>query len=140
MSFVLIAAGLFSLGITAALMQRELLGLDELLNSSPALAIDIQAATGAALGRVILITLGGFASFVLFSSVFAVVLNHRVSGPTFALGEILDQFLKGNYEYKRNLRNGDELGSIHEKLTRLGEQLSDRNSEQSENVTSKAEV
>ncbi|MDA1075691.1 MAG: hypothetical protein O3A63_13160 [Proteobacteria bacterium] len=68
-------------------------------------------------------TLIGFASYVIFSFVYSLMLSHRVSGPMIAITEFISQLTKGNFKYRRQLRKGDELEPIMKGLHELAAEL-----------------
>ncbi len=127
LGFVVIYLGLATLSATAYLMFRELSKLDSAMNQLSSDPYLTQQITNEVLSNVASYGLGGFASFVFISSVLALVINHRVSGPTLALVQTIDEYIKGNYQYRRPLRQHDELKPIQKRLVQLGEALSAKN-------------
>ncbi len=123
LGFLLIYLGLLMLSGTAYLMYTELRALDAVLNQPLADPAQVQAVLSSVLDSVAAYGLGGFAAFVLLASVLGLIINHRVSGPTHALLQIIDQYIAGNYTYTRKLRTHDELKPIQKRLKKLGDKL-----------------
>lgn len=123
MSFVLIGVGIASFAITAAGMLWQLGAIDELLNAHPEQAAQAQTALIVIQQRVIQWVLAGFAAFVMFSSIYVLVLNHRVAGPAGVLVKIIDAYKRQDFSYSRELRASDELQRVHKALRELGEEL-----------------
>jgi signal transduction histidine kinase len=55
-----------------------------------------------------------------------VVIGQRVGGPTVAIVAYIREMRAGNYDYKRALRKGDELGEIMDELKELARELKAR--------------
>ncbi len=123
LGLLLIYLGLLMLSGTAYLMYQELRALDAMLNQPLADPTQVQAVLSNVLDSVVAYGLGGFAAFVLMASILGLVINHRVSGPTHALLQIIDQYIAGNYTYRRKLRAHDELKPIQKRLKKLGDKL-----------------
>ena len=66
------------------------------------------------------------ASFVLFASVYSLIICHRVGGPTVAILYTIQQLQDGNYDVKRSLRKRDELQPIQQSLIELADKLRER--------------
>lgn len=64
-----------------------------------------------------------FVVYFLFTVLFVLFIEQKVGGPTVAILEYIEQLKKGNFEYNRNLRSGDELESIMSSLKELQTQL-----------------
>ncbi len=120
---------------TVGLIHYRLQAVDGLLNA------DADAAgAGSAMGSHVPIydaftdittfALAGFVLFVIYACVLAVIINHRVAGPSIALVDCIEQMRNGNYDYNRRLRKNDELGHIHEALQDLNSALRRRSQDQ----------
>ncbi|MEM9622345.1 MAG: hypothetical protein AAF993_11890, partial [Pseudomonadota bacterium] len=81
--------------------------------------------------------LAGFVLFVIFACVLAVIINHRIAGPSIALVACIEQMRNGNYDYARELRKNDELVQIHEALRDLNAALR-RQAEQTDKPDARA--
>jgi len=69
------------------------------------------------------ISMLGFVAFAVASFIFALMVSHRVAGPTLAITAYIDELKKSNYEYGRQLRPEDELVPIMDGLHELNEIL-----------------
>ena len=76
--------------------------------------------------EIVQISLGGFAAFVIFSFVFALVISHRIAGPVVAIKAFIDELKKGNYDYPRRLRPRDELVDVMDALHELAPILKEK--------------
>lgn len=123
LGYLLICLGLAMLCATAFLMYRQLGVLDAVLNQPLAEPAQVQAVLSSVMQSLAMYGLGGFAAFVLVASILGLLINHRVSGPSHALLQIIDQFIAGNYTYRRKLRTRDELKPLQARLEQLGEKL-----------------
>ena len=122
--------GLLLLSATAYLMYRELSIVDAILNTPLASPADVQAALTDVMQNLAMYGLGGFATYVLMVSVLGLIINHRVAGPTHAIVTTLEEYLKGNFSYRRQLRANDELKPIQKRLNRLGAALTEKEAQQ----------
>jgi nitrogen fixation/metabolism regulation signal transduction histidine kinase len=117
----LIMAGFLCFGATAWLVWQKLGQFDALMNQnyadvSPVAAAEIMAQAAE-------ITLGGFLCFVLFASMYALLMCHRVGGPMVAIMDTIQQLQRGNYDINRRLRKRDELHPIQNSLIELAKKL-----------------
>ena len=118
-----IGGGLLSLAGTAIVIQRKLEDVDVLLNSPEATGLGGQVQIYDALAGVTQVAFIGFASFVVFACILALIMSHRIAGPMIAIVAYIDELRKGNYNYARELRKRDELKPIHEGLQALAADL-----------------
>lgn len=76
--------------------------------------------------HILFITSLSFVVYFLFSVLFVIFIEQRVGGPTVAILKYIDELKKGNYDYVRPLRSGDELESIMEALKELQTTLKEK--------------
>lgn len=108
------------------LIQLRLLEIDSLLNSSTAMGVGGHLPVYDAFTDVATIALLALAGFVVYACVLALIISHRVAGPTIAIMACIDEIKKGNYDYKRQLRKGDELQPIIDGLHDLSRALKEQ--------------
>lgn len=118
-----VAAGFAFFGTTVFLINQKLIEIDVVLQNNVVIDALIQQQLHNIYTDVTKITLIGFASYVAFTFVYAMLLTHRVSGPMISIVAFIDELKKGNYGFKRELRRGDELVPISTSLHELAELL-----------------
>ncbi len=118
-----VAAGFSFFGTTAFLINRKLMEIDVVLRNNFVVDASIQQQLHNIYTDITKITLIGFASYVAFTFVYAMLMTHRISGPMIAIVAFIDELKKGNYGFKRNLRRGDELVPISKSLDELSQLL-----------------
>lgn len=64
-----------------------------------------------------------FVIYFLMSVLFVLFVEQRIGGPTVAVLKFIEELKKGNYDYRRKLRTGDELDGIMQGLQELQDQL-----------------
>lgn len=121
--YYMIAGGFAFFGSTAVYVHLKLAEIDVLLNQHPVLSPMGQSLISEIYSDITGATLVGFASYVIFSFIYSLMLSHRVSGPMIAITEFIRQLKKGNYSYRRELRKGDELSPIMNGLQELAAEL-----------------
>ncbi|XOV88036.1 MAG: hypothetical protein ACFHX7_24275 [Pseudomonadota bacterium] len=99
-----------------------------LMNNNPEMDFQVQMQVNDAMFSVIQTTLAGFVLYIIFTSVFALIVSHRIAGPVVAIVAFIDELKRGNYEYRRKLRPRDELNEIMDGLNELGPLLKERES------------
>ncbi len=102
---------------------RKLLDVQALMNASPTMGFDVQMQVNALMNQAVQFTLGGFALYIVLTSVFALILSHRIAGPVVGITAFIDQLKKGNYDYSRSLRPKDELKQVMGALQELASSL-----------------
>ena len=120
----MIAAGFAFFGTTVYFVQKKLTEIDVLLRDNQIIDAIVRSQILDRYSDITQITLGGFAGYVTFTFIYALVLTHRVSGPIMSIVAFIDELKKGNYGYARNLRRGDELVPIMSRLQELARVLS----------------
>jgi signal transduction histidine kinase len=123
--YYVVGSGFLFFGATALLIQRKMTQIDALLNQGAEVAVSYAQLTDL-FADVTGTALLGFFGYVLFCSIYAVLISHRVAGPMTAIIGFIGQLQQGNYAYKRELRRHDELKPIHTALQRLATILRDK--------------
>ncbi len=118
-----VAAGFSFFGTTVFLINRKLMEIDVVLQNNVVIDALIQQQLHNIYTDITKITLIGFACYVAFTFVYAMLLTHRVSGPMISIVTFIDELKKGNYGFKRKLRRADELVPISESLHELAQLL-----------------
>lgn len=126
LSLYYIASGLVIIGVMVAFIYNKLMTVRELMNSSPIMDFQVQTRVNELMFDIVQISLLGFAAFIIFSFVFALVVSHRIAGPVVAIRSYIAQLKAGNYEYKRHLRPYDELKEIMDDLHELAPVLKEK--------------
>jgi signal transduction histidine kinase len=67
-----------------------------------------------------------FVIYILCTLACMIVVGHRVGGATVAICNYIRALKRGDYNYGRTLRDGDELGQIMMELVDLSQQLKER--------------
>ncbi|MCC6138153.1 MAG: hypothetical protein IT287_05945 [Bdellovibrionaceae bacterium] len=73
--------------------------------------------------HILIVTVSCFFIYFLFTLLFVLFIEQKVGGPTVAILKFIEELKKKNYDYKRNLRKGDELESIMAALKDLQQDL-----------------
>jgi len=125
-----LVSGLAFFGAVAAFAFVRLGEVRELMNQ-PGMDFAEKMKVNDAMFEVVQITLLGFALYIIFTSVFTLIMSHRIAGPIVAITAFIEQLKLGNYDYKRGLRPRDELNEIMDKLKELAAFLNNRSAEES---------
>ena len=115
----IIAGAFFLLVSTVVYIHLTLSSVDHLLNVNPDAPLTDQVPVYNAFSDITMIALGGFVTFIIFTCAVVLLINHRVAGPMHAIVDHIDQLRQGNYGYKRELRENDDLAPINEALKNL---------------------
>lgn len=67
-----------------------------------------------------------FITIMIFTVGFFVIFAQKIGGPMVAICAVIEQLKTGNYEITRELRPGDELNPIMDKLKELGKTLNEQ--------------
>lgn len=126
LSLYYIASGLVIIGVMVAFIYSKLMTVRGLMNNSPIMNFQVQTRVNELMFDIVQISLLGFAAFIIFSFVFALVVSHRIAGPVVAIRAYIAQLKAGNYEYKRYLRPYDELNEIMDDLHELAPVLKEK--------------
>lgn len=126
MSLYYIVSGLIFFGAIVGIAYHKLMQVRALMNDNPIMNFDVQTQVNDLMFQIIQFTLIGFIAYIIFSSLFAIVMSHRIAGPVVAITAFIEQLKQGNYDYKRNLRPNDELTEIMTALQELAPVLKER--------------
>lgn len=116
----------FSLLFMASVLYYLLQILREITEKVSFVAVNDQVAAEYIYGSInhlLMVLTLSFAVYFLFTALFVLFIEQKVGGPTVAILKYIEQIKKGNYEYQRELRSGDELESIMAALKDLKEHL-----------------
>jgi signal transduction histidine kinase len=116
-----LAGGVAFVGVMVV-YASQLLGqvyADVELATSPEIAASIQDR----LFFVALVFFGSFVAFLASAVLYLLIIGERVGGPVVAICAYIEELRKGNFDHRRTLRDGDELGPIMDSLQALAETL-----------------
>ncbi len=119
-------SGLLFLGAIVFVAYQKLLTVQDLMNSNPVMDFQIQSQVNDLMFETVLFTLVGFVAYIGFTSVFAILISHRIAGPVVAIRALIEALKAGNYDYQRNLRPNDELNEVMKSLKDLALVLKDK--------------
>jgi len=83
-----------------------------MMNDSPVMDFQDQLQMNDMMVQCFQVALLGFAVFIIFSFVFALIMGHRIAGPQVAIKAYIAALKEGDYDYERSLRPRDELTEI----------------------------
>lgn len=126
MSLYYVVTGLLFLGAFMAVAWHKLERVRDLMNDNPVMNFHVQTQVNDLMFQIIQFTLAGFVAYVIASTLFALIMSHRIAGPVVAIKAYIDQLKQGNYDYQRNLRPNDELNEIMDALKELAPLLKDQ--------------
>jgi signal transduction histidine kinase len=121
-----VASGLIFFGAIIGYSYRRLTVVNELMAGHPIMSHEVQAQINQLMFEIIRFTLGGFVLYILFSSLFALLISHRIAGPVVAIKAFIEQLKLGNYDFQRSLRPNDELTEVMDALKELAPVLKER--------------
>ncbi|HKI73908.1 MAG TPA: hypothetical protein VJ998_04665 [Pseudomonadales bacterium] len=124
-----VVSGLVFFGAIVGLSYTKLSKVRHLMNDNPLMNFQIQSQVNDLMFQVIQFTLLGFVAYIILSSLFALIISHKIAGPVVAIRAFIEQLKMGNYDYKRNLRPNDELNEIMDALKELAPLLKERTKE-----------
>lgn len=114
-----LVSGLSVFGAVAAFAFVKLGQVRDLINQNPEMSFAVQIKVNDAIFEVVQATLAGFVFYIIFASVFTLIMSHRIAGPVVAITAFIEQLKEGNYEYTRTLRKRDELNEVMDGLKEL---------------------
>ncbi len=114
----------FFVGIIFIAFQK-LVEVQSLMNESPTMGFEVQMQVNTLMNQAVQFTLGGFALYIVLTSIFALILSHRIAGPVVGISAYIEELKKGNYDYSRSLRPRDELKQVMSALQELAVTLKD---------------
>ena len=126
--------GVFIFGLSIFLVHLKVFEIDALMNQEQVselpmyIQVDAQVQINWLYAEIVTIIMTSFAIHVVYACFVMLLVSHRVTGPMVAIVDIIEQFGKGNYNYKRSIRNDDELVPIHRHLQVLSERLLEKES------------
>ena len=121
-----VVIGLIILGSVSFLVLQKLDDVQSLMNKAATLDLQRQFDINDMLVECVQISLAGFGTFIIFSSIFSLVVGHRVAGPQIAIVAYIKELKNGNYESNRSLRRHDELTEIMDALKDLAGMLKEK--------------
>ncbi|MFT7218602.1 MAG: nitrogen fixation/metabolism regulation signal transduction histidine kinase [Candidatus Azotimanducaceae bacterium] len=123
LTYYYIGVGLLIIVGTVSGVFYKMSQIRDVLNNSIATDFSSQSQITEHTFQIAQISMVGFVSFAVASFIFAIMVSHRVAGPTLAITAYIDELKKGNFEYGRQLRPEDELVPIMDGLHELNEIL-----------------
>lgn len=126
LSLYYVVSGLIFFGAIVVVAYQKLMKVRQLMNDNPVMNFHVQTQVNDLMFQILQFTFLGFVAYIIFSSLFAVVISHRIAGPVVAINAYIEQLKLGNYDYKRNLRPNDELTEVMDALHELAPVLKER--------------
>lgn len=120
------ASGMIFFVAVLVVAYQKLIQVRSLMNDNPVMNFMVQSEVNDLMFETVQFALVGFVLYIVFTSVFALIMSHRIAGPVIAITAFIDQLREGNFDYKRNLRPKDELKEIMEALQHLAPALKER--------------
>ena len=125
-SIYFVATGLVFFGTIMVVAYHKLMQVRALMNENPVMNLHAQNQVNDLMFQIVTFTLAGFVVYIIASSLFALIVSHRIAGPVIAIVGFIEQLKEGNYDYTRNLRPHDELNEIMDALKDLAPVLKER--------------
>lgn len=119
-------ASLVFIGFFEAYAVRILRDIGHDLSLATNVAPEIQESIYSSLINASLMFFGIFLFHSLLTVVYILIIEEKVGGASVAIMAYLDELKKGNYDYKRNLRDRDELQNIMASLKELSAILKEK--------------
>ena len=116
-------SGVVFLGVVVAFALQSLLEVQSLMNANPVMDFQIQSRVNELMFQTVQFSLFGFVAYIAFTSVFALIISHRIAGPVVAIVAFIEQLKLGNYRVERKLRPHDELQEVMSGLHDLASTL-----------------
>jgi signal transduction histidine kinase len=123
-------SGLIFLSAIVMIAYQKMLNVQTLMKEKPVMDFQIQSQVNDLMFEIVQFTLIGFVAYIAFTSVFAIIISHRIAGPVVAITAFIEELKRGNYDYKRNLRPNDELKEIMDGLKELAPILKERGTDE----------
>ncbi|HAK51750.1 MAG TPA: hypothetical protein DCM54_07595 [Gammaproteobacteria bacterium] len=120
---LLIGVGVLLIVGTAGSVFYKMTLVRNIMNNSVATDFTAQSRISEHMFHIAQIYLVGFVAFAIASFIFSLMVSHRIAGPVVAITAYIEELNKGNFDYGRNLRPGDELTIIMDALHDLKESL-----------------
>ena len=128
-----IMGGFVCMTLSVLFIHYRLQSVDVLLNSTAAVKMGGHIPVYEAFTDITTIALAGFVAYVTYACALAMVISHRVTGPTIAIIACIEAMRKGDYGVTRELRKKDELVAIHDALMDLSRTLKERHGDDAAN-------
>ena len=129
LTYQYIAVGFTIIVATVSGVVYKMMVIRDIMNNSPVTDFTAQTRITDMTFHIAQISLVGFVAFAVASFIFAMMVSHRVAGPTVGITAVIEELKKGNYDYGRRLRPKDELVPIMDGLHDLRAALKDKESE-----------
>lgn len=126
LSLYYVVTGVLFFGIVMGIAWHKLAQVRQLMNDNPTMSYHIQSQVNDLMFQVIEFTLAGFVVYIIASTLFALIMSHRIAGPVVAITAYIEQLKQGNYDDQRKLRPNDELNEIMDALQELAPILKER--------------
>ena len=126
LTYYYIAIGLVIILITGTTVFYKMTIVRDLMNNAVVTDFSVQREVSEHMFEIAQVSLVGFVAFAMASFWFALMVSHRIAGPVLAITAYIDELKKGNYNYGRKLRPGDELTLIMDGLHELNTVLKDK--------------
>jgi len=119
LTYYYIGGGLLLIFGTAGTVFYKMSLVRNIMNNAIATDFSAQSQISEHMFHIAQISMVGFVAFAIASFIFALMVSHRIAGPVVAISAFIEELKKGNYDYGRNLRPGDELTLIMDGLHEL---------------------
>ena len=126
LTYYYIGVGVLLIVGTAGSVFYKMTLVRNIMNNSVATDFTAQSRISEHMFHIAQISLVGFVAFAIASFIFALMVSHRIAGPVVAITAYVEELRKGNFDYGRNLRPGDELTIIMDALHDLKESLKNK--------------
>ncbi len=123
LTYYYLGIGLVIIASTVATVFIKMRTVRDVMNNSVATDFSVQSRISDHMFEIAQISMLGFAAFAIASLIFALMVSHRIAGPIVAITTFIGELKKGNYDYPRSLRPGDELTLIMDALHELRDSL-----------------
>ena len=128
LTYYYIAVGVAIIVSTVAGVYLQFMEIQDIMNNSVATDFSSQSRITEITFVIAQISMLGFVAFAVASFVFALMVSHRIAGPTVAITACIEELKQGNYDYGRKLRPNDELTLIMDGLHELRAVLKEKES------------
>jgi nitrogen fixation/metabolism regulation signal transduction histidine kinase len=119
LTFYFVVVGVGIIAATVSAVYSKVVDVRTLMNTSTLTEFATQSQINGLMFDVAVITLIGFVFFAMAAFIFALIVSHRIAGPTLAILAFINEIKVGNYDYNRGLRPDDELTPIMDALSDL---------------------
>jgi signal transduction histidine kinase len=116
LAFYFVVVGIAIIASTVTAVYMKIIAARALINTATLIDFTTQSQINSTMFDVAVITLVGFTLFAMASFTFALIVSHRIAGPTLAILVYINELKNGNYDHNRGLRPNDELTQIMDAL------------------------